>query len=105
VCTDDRHAQKTYTLTGIKAYGMEELTETIGKITGKSIQHKPISLEDWIQRSREKGMEEEWAGLIASLYRAIENGEFELVTNHVEVLTGRPPESAESFIRRMTELT
>jgi NAD(P)H dehydrogenase (quinone) len=103
VCMDERHSHKTYTLTGLKAYGMEELTETIRKITGKSIEYRPISIEEWIQRSLEKGMEEEWAELIASLYRAIENGEFELVTNHVEELTGRRPESAESFICRMIE--
>jgi NAD(P)H dehydrogenase (quinone) len=105
VCRDNKHSQKTYILTGIKAYGMEELTEMIRIITGKPIEYKPISIEEWLQRSREGGMEEEWAGLIASLYQAVENREFELVTNDVEELTGQPPESAESFIRHMTQPT
>ena len=38
---------------------------------------------------------------ILSLYRAMENGEFELVTDHVEKLTGTPPEHPESYFKRI----
>jgi uncharacterized protein YbjT (DUF2867 family) len=100
VCLGTDHSQQTYELTGTYAYSMEELTETVRQITEFPIVYSPISIPNWIQKARQKGMNEYMIGLIASLYMAVESGEFEKVTAHVEELTGRPPETPELFIRR-----
>jgi len=37
--------------------------------------------------------------IILTLYHAMDRGEFETVTNHVEEITRKPPEHPESYFR------
>ena len=60
----------------------------------KHLEEKKISPET-INKVRKLHMIE----IIATLYQAVNNGEFEKVTNHFEKLTGHPPESVESFLK------
>jgi hypothetical protein len=39
--------------------------------------------------------------MLISMYQAVGNGEFEAVTDHVERLTGTPPETVESYLGRV----
>jgi hypothetical protein len=85
---------------------MEKLAGIISDVTGKPVRFDSITDEEYAEICR-TGIEEvpEFViPMLTSLYHAVDNGEFELVTDHVEKLTGRPPESAESYLRSALDL-
>ena len=96
-----RHAGQIYDLTGSEAISMPQLAETISRVTGKSVVFEFVSEKEFTEICRVDDIPESLVGVLISMYRAVDNGEFERVTDHVEVLTGKPPESVESYLRRM----
>ena len=82
---------------------MPELAEAISRATGKRIEFKPISEEEYADICRVDNTPEDLIEVLTSMYRAVDNGEFEKVTDHVERLTGTPPEPVESYIKRAVQ--
>ena len=96
-----RHAGKIYDLTGSEAISMPQLAETISTVTGKSVHFESVSEEEYAEICRADDIPESLIEVWISMYRAVDNGEFENVTDHVERLTGKPPESVERYLRRV----
>lgn len=96
------HENKVYALTGSYAISMPELAAAISRATGKTVVFKGASDEDYMEtcQTGEEQLPEPFIQLLLTIYWAAENGEFELVTDHVERLTGRPPERIEDYLMR-----
>lgn len=102
-CLNSGHSEKIYELTGIKALSMDELAEAISNATGKIVEFRKVSEEEYSEICRADNITEYMISVLASMYRAVDNGEFETVTNHVELLSGTPPESPESYLTRVVQ--
>jgi NAD(P)H dehydrogenase (quinone) len=105
VCLNNGHSKKVYELTGPQALALSELAEIITNVTGKSIKFESVTDEQYAKVCREG--KEVLTGysieILTSLYHAVDNGEFGTVTNHIEQLTGMPPESVETYLHRLLE--
>ncbi|UCC93469.1 MAG: SDR family oxidoreductase [Thermoplasmata archaeon] len=98
------HEGKVYDLTGRDAITMDELARAISVATGRDVPFRSISDEEYAEICRRDGIPEPFIRVLTSMYWAIDAGEVEKGTDHVEVLTGTPPESAEDYLRRTVEL-
>ena len=87
-------------LTGPRALSMTELADIITRVTGRTVTFDSVSEETFADICREDGFPEITIEILISMYRAVNNGEFSLVTTDVEKLTGTPAEEAESYLRR-----
>ena len=101
-CLHSEHAGKVYELTGPEALSMPDLAATIARVTGQAVGFESITDEAFAEVCRQgnEDVPEFLIGILTSLYHAVDNHEFETVTDHVERLTGTPPETAESYLRR-----
>lgn len=99
-CLGDGHSGQLYELTGPEALSMPGLAEAISRATGKPVEFQQISEDEYGDICRADNTPEPMIEFLTSMYRAVDNGEFEIVTDHVERLTGTPPESVESYLRR-----
>ncbi|MEQ9409170.1 MAG: SDR family oxidoreductase [Fuerstiella sp.] len=99
-CMDDRHSQRLYKLSGGNAVSMPELAQIISTVVGKTITFDSVSDEEFVKICKADDEPEEIITTLLSMYQAVENGEFEEVTDDVESLTGTPPEPIEIFLRR-----
>jgi NAD(P)H dehydrogenase (quinone) len=104
--TGEGHSEKTYELTGAEALSMERLAGIISEVTGRPVRFDSITDEEYgeICRTGDEEVPEFLIPMLTTLYHAVDNGEFELVTDHVEKLTGRPPQDAASFLRSALDL-
>jgi len=96
--TQDGHLGQTYSVTGPQSLTMTELAATATAVTGDSYGCEPQSREDWTAKRLGMGREP-WsveAGL--SSWDALNAGEFDLVTDAVQELTGAPPLTAAEWI-------
>ena len=104
-CLNSGHAGQVYELTGSDALSMPDLAATIARVTGRAVRFDSITDEAFadVCRQGNEDVPEFLIKILTSLYHAVDNREFETVTDHVERLTGTPPETAESYLRRRLE--
>jgi len=100
-CLSDEHNRKLYHLTGAHALSMTELADIITRVAGRTVAFDSVSEETFADICREDDVPERMIEILISMYRAVDNGEFSLVTTDVERLTGNPAEDAESYLRRV----
>jgi NAD(P)H dehydrogenase (quinone) len=105
-CVNEGHSGKVYELSGPEALSMDRLAGIISDVSGKSVSFASITDEEYAEicRTGKEEVPEFVIPMLVSLYRAVDNGEFENVSDHVEKLTGRPPENVESFLRSALNL-
>ena len=97
ICTGDGHSERLYKLTGPRAVSMEELAAAVSRHAGTDIPFEAVSDEEYVELCRAGGEPEELIQTLLSMYRAVEQGEFEAVTDHVETLTGTPAATLGEF--------
>ncbi|MDR8392572.1 SDR family oxidoreductase [Aliifodinibius sp. S!AR15-10] len=92
------HSEKLYKLTGTEAISMPELAKIISRVTGKKIVYDHVTEMEFADLCRKDDIPEEAIEVLNSMYRAVDNGEFDQVTDHVKLLTGTPPKTVEHYI-------
>ena len=95
------HEGRVYELTGPEALSMPELAEMLSEATGHSISYERVSESKFAEICRESGTPAHVVEILVSLYRAVDEGEFAMATDHVEQLTGSPAESVRSYLSRV----
>jgi NAD(P)H dehydrogenase (quinone) len=97
------HSGKVYELSGSSAISIPELAEVISQVSGSTIRFLNPTEADYIEvcRTGEEAISDLMIWFLVSIYRAVDNREFERVSDHVEILTGTPPESIEAYLQRM----
>ena len=102
-CLDSGHAEHQYDLTGSHALSMSELAEIISKVTKETIEFDSVTEQEFgdICRGGDENYPDSAIAFMNSLYRAVDNKEFESVTDHVEQLTGAPPATAHDYLLRV----
>jgi len=99
--TKPGHEGKIYNITTPESVSMRELAQIASRVTGEAYDYEPISDDEWIQRWKAQGRPE-WA-LEAGLtsYEALRAGEFDIVSDDYEKVTGR---KAGAIAQVITEL-
>jgi len=87
-----KHVNKTYEITGSKAYSFSEIAEVVSGFAGKPVNYIPITLEDLQEGMRKAGVPEIYIPLMAGLADSIAAGEFDVAFPALEQLLGRKPE-------------
>jgi NAD(P)H dehydrogenase (quinone) len=90
-CLEDGHEGRVYELTGAEALSMADVAAAIAAAAGRPIEFAAITGEEYAARCRERGLAEAVIEVWLNTWEAVEAGELERTTNHLELLTGRPP--------------
>ena len=98
--TTEKHAGKTYELTGPESLGYDDLATLASEIYGKPVTYTVLTAEEHQRHLLESGVTEYRIEIALGLASAIKEGAFDRVTDHVEQLTGHTPESVKSFFER-----
>jgi uncharacterized protein YbjT (DUF2867 family) len=96
----EEHAGATYDLSGPEALTMAEVAERAGRVLGRELRFEDETLEE-AYASRRAGWPdaEDWQlDAWVSTYTAIADGSCDLVTDHVERVTGRPARTLEEAL-------
>ena len=94
------HSGQVYELTGPEAVSMPQLAGALTAATGTPIAFDCVSEPEFEAICREDDIPDEIVAILASMYRAVDHGEFAQVTDHVELLSGTPAESVEAYLQR-----
>jgi NAD(P)H dehydrogenase (quinone) len=96
----DRHAGRTYDLTGPEALTMAEVAEELTRFAGRTVTYHPETLEEaYASRAHYGAPDWEVAGWVTT-YAAIANGDLETVSGDVAAVAGHPPMGLAEFLRR-----
>lgn len=88
---------KTYTLTGPELLDADEIAALISSATGKPLSAIKVSREDLQKGLEGAGLPDFIAAMLASADANIAAGNFEMLTNDFETLTGRKPQTLAAF--------
>jgi uncharacterized protein YbjT (DUF2867 family) len=102
--TTTGHAGRAYTLTGPEALSYEDVARRLSAIVGKPIAYEDVPLAEWRQRLRAAGMPEWQVEVQLDFAQALSAGLAAVVTETVEMVTGRPPRRFEQFAREHAQL-
>lgn len=95
----DGHDDTLYELTGPEAVSMPELAEALSSATGHPIAFEQVTDEEYAELCRADGVPEMIIQALTTMYHAVDQGEFERVTDHIERLTGRPPRTVPAYLK------
>ena len=101
--TQDGHSGRVYELTGPEAVSMPRLAAALAAATGAPIVFDCVSEAEFMEICRADGIPDSDSTILASMYRAVDNGEFEQVSDHVELLSGAPAEPVDRYLRHAIE--
>jgi NAD(P)H dehydrogenase (quinone) len=100
-----KHVNKTYEITGSKAYSFSEIAGVLSGFTGKQVNYIPVSLEDLKEGMKKAGVPEVYIPVMASLADSIAVGEVDVTDPALEQLLGRKPEELGEALRKLTVQT
>ncbi|MDR6102614.1 NAD(P)H dehydrogenase (quinone) [Agrobacterium larrymoorei] len=90
---------KTYTLTGPELLDADQIAALVSEATGKPLKAVKVSPEDLQKGIEGAGLPGFVAAMLASADANIAAGNFEILTDDYETLTGKKPESAAEFFK------
>ncbi len=96
--TSTKDARAAYDITGSEALTSDEVVAIASDVLGKPIAHVSVSKDARIDGAVKHGLPRRVAEIMASFDVSIANGELETVTDAVEILTGKKPQSIREFI-------
>lgn len=86
-------------LTGPVALTYAEVAQVISTETGRDVRHVNLTFDEMTDHYRRFGLPADYAAVLAGLDDAIAHGSENRITNEVEHLCGRRPNSFEIFVR------
>lgn len=85
------------TLTSEKTYSVTDLAESISKAAGKPLAAIQVTDEQLAGGMKQAGLPDFLIAMVISTEANIREGNFDLVTDHFEQLTGNKPQSIDAF--------
>ena len=89
---------KTYTLTGPQAYTTAEIAALVSEVTGKKLDVIQLPDEALTEGVKAAGVPEDFASVIVSFDANTRSGRIAMVTDAVETLSGRKPQTLKQFL-------
>jgi uncharacterized protein YbjT (DUF2867 family) len=97
--TDEQAPNTDLVITGPEALSHDDIAAIITEVTGRTVVHRRLSYEQMRDRLTAE-VPVEFAALLAGMDRAIAGGAEDRVTDIVQRLTGRPPQTFRAFLER-----
>jgi uncharacterized protein YbjT (DUF2867 family) len=91
------HDGSAYTITGPDTLSCHEVAQILSRVTGRKITYVSISEEDTRQRLKAIGMPSDVVDYLVYSYKFTREGNFSMVTNIIEQVTGKRPISFKQF--------
>jgi uncharacterized protein YbjT (DUF2867 family) len=98
VLTTDGHNKKTYQLTGPEALSYVDAAKLLSEVTGKTIAYPNPSPEEFTSVLKSSGAPDFIAPYMIQVYSLIADNHVNLVTNDVENVTGKKPNSLKQVL-------
>lgn len=99
VLTGKGHENRVYTETAPEALSNEQCAAVITEVFGVRVTHHNLTPEEWAQHVQANwGAPEAAAKAFGSTMRAIEKGEFNVVSPDYEAITGKPARTLRQFL-------
>ena len=99
ILAGEEHASRVLNETMERSYTGDEVAEAIGRCFGTPVRYEAVAAEDWPAYMIEKwGMQPALAASTIGTMRAIEGGQFDLVTGDYKAVTGRNPQTLDEFL-------
>ena len=96
------HENRIYTETMEKPLTGAEIAALMSEAFGRQIRYEAVASEAWADyMTQHWGVPAHLARSSIGTMRAIEQGEFDVRTSDYEAITGHPPQSMETFLRRV----
>ncbi|ANY05329.1 NAD(P)H-binding protein [Pseudonocardia sp. HH130630-07] len=96
----DRHAGRTYELTGPRAVTFAEAAELISRASGEPVTYTRVTPERYAELLVEQGLDPDDAGHVAEMFVVMERGDIAETTDGVSAVLGREPRSFEDYVVR-----
>jgi NAD(P)H dehydrogenase (quinone) len=96
------HENRIYTETMEQTLTGAQICELMSEVFGRPIRYEAVPVEEWATYMTERwGVPVELARSSLGTMRAIESGEFDIVTSDYETITGRKPKTMREFLERI----
>jgi NAD(P)H dehydrogenase (quinone) len=100
VLANPGHENKIYEETMARTYTGADIAALMSEAFGKPIRYEAVPADAWPQyMSDHWGLPLELARSSMGTMRSIEAGQFDIVSNDYQAITGRPPRTMEQFLR------
>lgn len=99
VLTTPGHENKSYALTGTKAYSFGEIADLFSELTGKKVAYLNPDLETWSKALIGAGVPQQAVDFLGAFSAAMKNGEFDTQRSDLEFLLGRKPTALKDFLK------
>lgn len=100
VLSADGHSQKVYTITGSETYSYDDVAGMLSGILQEPIAYPAPSTTDYAAALAAAGAPPFIADYMNSVYALIRDSHANMVTNDVELITGRKPNSLRSVLEK-----
>lgn len=99
--TDDRHIGQLYEVTGPRMLTFAEAAGEIATATGRAIDYRTITPEEFIQGLEQEQVPADIAALVNELFTVVLDGRNEYVTDGVQKALGRKPRDFADYAREI----
>ena len=97
--TTNRFDGQAFNLTGPEAVSYAKAAQILSEVICKPIAYTPIDDQTFIGMLIGAGVPGDYASFLASIFHPVREGWTAAVTDHVQLLTGKPPRSLATYVR------
>lgn len=101
--TETGHEGKVYNITTPESVSMQELAQIASEVTGDRYTYEPISDTEWIKRWKAQGRPDWSLEAGQTSYEAMRAGEFDIVSDDYEKVTGQKPKTIAQIIAAVAD--
>jgi NAD(P)H dehydrogenase (quinone) len=99
ILAGDQQESRVINETMERSHTGDEVAEAISRCFGTPVRYEPVAAEDWPAYMTEKwGLPPALAASTVGTMRAIEAGQFDLVSDDYRAVTGRSPQTLDEFL-------
>lgn len=98
--TEDGHSGKTYEITGPEILGYQDAANLLSEVMGKQIVYPNPTPEEFGATLKQAGAPDFIASYMIDVYSMILNNHVNVLSNHVEEVTGKKPTTLKSVLEQ-----
>ncbi len=95
---------RTYNFTASEAWSFTDIATTLTKLSGKTVNYKPVEKSDFEAGLKQRGLPDVVVGRISGFITDIKNGQESVVSTDLETALGRKPASLEEGLKKLFNL-
>jgi len=101
VLSEPGHENQIYDLTYPRTWDYYEVAEIVSRVSGKTLEYRPVSGEEMEQILKQTGMPQETIQWVLGMDVSLRAGDISKATGELERVLGRPVTSLEAIVQNM----